>query len=98
MSQKPFDPFRYNADTVPPFLRKHLARLAVPELSPAELEPPPDLKPRLASLSGAASRRVAPAVPRTRRNRKASWRRVGMALILLCVTGIFATAFAWLKR
>ena len=98
MSQKPFDPFRYNADTVPPLLRKDLARLAVPELSPAELEPPPELKQRLASLSTKASARVTRAILEKRGHRAFSSRRIARASIVLFALATLGPAFVWLYR
>jgi hypothetical protein len=53
MSEKPFDPFRYSVETVPPLVRKDLARMTVPELPAGELEPPAGLKQRLGSVAEA---------------------------------------------
>ena len=95
MRQKPFDPFRYNADTVPPLVRKDLARIVLPELSPAELEPPPALKQRLTSRHH--NRSVTEAAPKKRKSRSRRFRQVAQASILLIVT-ILAVVLARLHR
>jgi hypothetical protein len=98
MSQKPFDPFRYNADTVPPLLRKDLARMAVPELSPVELEPPPGLKLRLDSLAGEGSPRVGRARRAKPDRGHSSSRWLAKASILLVVMAVAAVALVLWSR
>ena len=51
MSDKPFDPFRYNVERVSRPVRRDLARMPIPELAPSELEPPAELKEHLVSLA-----------------------------------------------
>jgi hypothetical protein len=97
MSDKPIDPFRYSVDTVPPLVRKDLARMAVPELAPAELEPPAGLKQRLGSLGSEGSARNAPAT-RAKPERAPSPRPLAKVLFVLLALAIFAAVLALARR
>jgi hypothetical protein len=79
MSDKPFDPFRYNVEKVSRPVRRDLARMPIPELAPSELEPPAELKEHLVSI--AREKELSSRVPAQSERRGLPGRHVSKALL-----------------